>query len=181
MAKQELNLGRNWYVLHTSSGYEDAVITSLKSRIDSFDIGDKVFNIMVPSEKKAKMKNGKKTVKEEKMYPGYVFVEMIVDDNSWYVVRNTPHVTGFIGTGSTPLPVDQKDIEMILSRMETQEPQYNIDLKVGDIVKVTDGPFKNFEGKIMEVDPEKGKVKVGVSIFGRETSTEINFLQVNKL
>lgn len=181
MARQELDLGRNWYVLHTSSGYEEAVARNLQSRIEAFDLGEKVFNVLVPIEKKIKIKNGKRTVFEEKIFPAYVFVEMIVDDNSWYVVRNTPHVTGFIGAGSTPLPVDKKEIDTIFRRIKGDEPHYKIDLNQGDRVKITDGPFKDFEGKVCEVDTEKGRVKVLVGVFGRETPVDVDFLQISKI
>ncbi len=181
MAKQELDLGRNWYVLHTAAGYEEAVARNLKSRIEAFDLGDKVFDVMVPIEKKIKIKNGKRIVYEEKMFPSYVFVDMIVDDSSWYVVRNTPHVTGFIGAGSTPLPVDKKEIDIIFKRIRGDEPHYKIDLSIGDRVKIIDGPFKDFEGKVQGVDTEKGRVKVLVGVFGRETPIDVDFLQINKI
>jgi len=181
MARQELDLGRNWYVLHTSSGYEEAVARNLRSRIEAFDLGEKVFNVLVPIEKKIKIKNGKRIVIEEKIFPGYVFVDMNVDDNSWYVVRNTPHVTGFIGAGSTPLPVDKKEIDIIFRRIQGDEPHYKIDLNQGDRVKITDGPFKDFEGKVAEVDTEKGRVKVLVGVFGRETPVDVDFLQISKV
>jgi transcriptional antiterminator NusG len=136
---------------------------------------------MVPIEKKIKIKGGKRTVVEEKIYPGYVLVEMIVTDASWYVVRNTPNVTGFIGLGTTPTPVDPVEIETLKKRMGVSEPKYKIDVKSGDAVKITDGPFKDFDGKVDEVDEGKGKIKVLVSIFGRETPVELDFLQINKI
>jgi transcriptional antiterminator NusG len=136
---------------------------------------------MVPIEKKIKIKNGKRIVYEEKMFPSYVFVDMIVDDSSWYVVRNTPHVTGFIGAGSTPLPVDKKEIDIIFKRIRGDEPHYKIDLSIGDRVKIIDGPFKDFEGKVQGVDTEKGRVKVLVGVFGRETPIDVDFLQINKI
>lgn len=141
---------------------------------------DFIFDIMVPKEKKIKIKNGKRTVIEERIYPGYVLVEMVVTDASWYVVRNTPNVTGFIGLGTTPTPVDPKEIELLKKRMGMAEPKFKIEVKEGDAVKITDGPFKDFDGKIQEVNEEKGKVKVLVSIFGRETPVELDFLQVKK-
>ncbi|HOE15204.1 MAG TPA: transcription termination/antitermination protein NusG [Candidatus Paceibacterota bacterium] len=168
-------------MLHTAAGYEEAVARNLKSRIEAFDLGDKVFDVMVPIEKKIKIKNGKRIVYEEKMFPSYVFVDMIVDDSSWYVVRNTPHVTGFIGAGSTPLPVDKKEIDIIFKRIRGDEPHYKIDLSIGDRVKIIDGPFKDFEGKVQGVDTEKGRVKVLVGVFGRETPIDVDFLQINKI
>ncbi|MCX6762090.1 MAG: transcription termination/antitermination protein NusG [Candidatus Moranbacteria bacterium] len=181
MAKQSQHHGRSWYVLHTYSGYEDNVARNLKQRIESMDMQEFIFDVMVPIEKKIKIKAGKRTVIEERIYPGYVLVDMIVTDASWYVVRNTPNVTGFIGLGTTPTPVDPKEIEMLKKRMGVDEPKYKIDVKVGDVVKIIDGPFKEFDGKVNEVDEEKGRVKVLVSIFGRETPVELDFLQIHKL
>jgi len=168
-------------VLHTYSGYEDNVSRNLRQRIESMDMQDLIFDVMVPKEKKIKIKNGKRTVVEERIYPGYVLVEMIVTDASWYVVRNTPNVTGFIGLGTTPTPVDLREIEMLKKRMGVSEPKYKIDVRVGDSVKINDGPFKDFDGKIQEIDEERGRVKALVSIFGRETPVELDFLQVKKL
>ena len=181
MAKQSQHHGRSWYVLHTYSGYEDNVARNLKQRIESMDMQDFIFDVMVPVEKKIKIKSGKRTVIEERIYPGYVLVDMVVTDASWYVVRNTPNVTGFIGLGTTPTPVDPKEIEVLKKRMGVSEPKYKIDVKEGDMVKIIDGPFKEFDGKVNEVDEEKGRVKVLVSIFGRETPVELDFLQINKL
>ncbi|MEI6587984.1 MAG: transcription termination/antitermination protein NusG [Candidatus Moraniibacteriota bacterium] len=181
MAKQSQHHGRSWYVLHTYSGYEDNVSRNLKQRIESMDMQEFIFDVMVPIEKKIKIKAGKRTVIEERIYPGYVLVDMIVTDASWYVVRNTPNVTGFIGLGTTPTPVDPKEIEMLKKRMGVDEPKYKIDVKVGDMVKINDGPFKEFDGRVNDVDEEKGRVKVLVSIFGRETPVELDFLQIHKL
>ena len=168
-------------MIHTYSGYEDNVARNLKQRIESMDMQDLIFDVMVPIEKKIKIKAGKRTVIEEKIYPGYVLVEMIVTDASWYVVRNTPNVTGFIGLGTTPTPVDPAEIEMLKKRMGVAEPKYKIDVNVGDSIKVVDGPFKDFDAKVDEVDEAKGRVKVLVSIFGRETPVELDFLQIHKL
>jgi transcriptional antiterminator NusG len=181
MAKQTQHHGRAWYVIHTYSGYEDNVARNLKQRIESMDMQNLIFEVMVPKEKKIKIKGGKRTVVEEIIYPGYVLVEMVVTDASWYVVRNTPNVTGFIGLGTTPTPVDPREIESLKKRMGVEEPKYKIEVIRGDIVKISDGPFKDFEGKIDEVDEGKGKVKVLVSIFGRETPVELDFLQVKKI
>jgi transcription termination/antitermination protein NusG len=153
----------------------------MKQRIESMDMQDLIFDVMVPKEKKIKIKNGKRTVVEERIYPGYVLVEMIVTDASWYVVRNTPNVTGFIGLGTTPTPVDIREIETLKKRMGVAEPKYKIDVASGDAVKITDGPFKDFDGKVQEVDEAKGKIKVLVSIFGRETPVELDFLQIKKI
>ncbi|PIU09032.1 MAG: transcription termination/antitermination protein NusG [Candidatus Moranbacteria bacterium CG_4_8_14_3_um_filter_34_16] len=181
MARQSQHHGRSWYVLHTYSGYEDNVARNLRQRIESMDMGDLIFDIMVPIEKKIKIKAGKRTVVEERIYPGYVLVDMIVTDASWYVVRNTPNVTGFIGLGTTPTPVDPEEIKTLKKRMGVKEPKYKIDVEKGDAVKITDGPFKEFDGKVEEIDEEKGKVKVLVSIFGRETPVELDSLQINKI
>lgn len=145
------------------------------------DMQDLIFDVMVPIEKKIKIKAGKRTVVEEKIYPGYVLVNMIVTDASWYVVRNTPNVTGFIGLGTTPTPVDPREIETLKKRMGVAEPKYKIDVRLGDSVKIIDGPFKEFDGKVDEVDEEKGRIKVLVSIFGRETPVELDFLQISKI
>lgn len=180
MPKQEKQ-GRNWYVLHTYSGYEEAVARNLKQRIESMGMEDKIFNVLVPTEKKIKIKGGKRKIEEEKVYPGYVLVEMVVTDDSWYVVRNTPRVTGFIGAGTVPTPVSPDEIKGLQKRMGVEEPKYKIDVNVGDPVKIVDGPFKDFDGKIDEVDEERGRVKVLVSMFGRETPVELDFLQIKKL
>ncbi len=181
MPKQVLDQGRRWYVLHTYSGYEENVAQNLKQRIESMDMEDKIFNVMVPKEKKVKIKNGKRKIIEEKIFPGYVMVEMIVTDNSWYVVRNTPNVTGFIGTGTTPTPVSEKEIKGLQKRMGVEEPKYKIDFTENTPVQIVDGPFKNLEGKITQIDQEKGRVKVVVSMFGRETPVELDFLQIKKI
>jgi transcriptional antiterminator NusG len=181
MPKQKLPKERRWYVIHTYSGYEDAVARNLKQRIESLGMEDKIFNVLVPKEKKIKIRGGKKEVVEEKIYPGYVFVEMIVTDDSWYVVRNTPNVTGFVGSGTTPIPVSDEEMKELLKRIEVKEPQYKIEVKVGDLVKIIDGPFKDFDGKVAEVDEERGKVKVLINLFGRDTPVELDSLQVKKL
>jgi transcription termination/antitermination protein NusG len=171
---------RAWYVLHTYSGYEDNVARNLRQRIESMGMEDKIFQVVVPREKKIKVKNGKRRVIEERLFPGYVLVEMIVTEDSWYVVRNTPNVTGFVGSGTTPTPVSQDEVGRLLSRMGEEEPKYKIDVSEGDSVKITDGPFKDFEGKISEVNEAKGTVKVLVNVFGRETPVELDFLQIKK-
>lgn len=181
MAKQILNQGRRWYVLHTYSGYEENVEKNLKQRIESMDMEDKIFNILIPTEKKIKIKNGKRKVLEEKIFPGYVLVEMVVTDDSWYVVRNTPNVTGFIGTGTIPTPISDKEVKDLQKRMGVEEPKFKIDVSLGSPVRITDGPFKNLEGKITNIDEGKGKIKVLVSMFGRETPVELDFLQIKKI
>lgn len=179
--KQELNTERNWYAVHTYAGYENAVSRNLKQRIESLGMEDKIFNVIVPSEKKVKIKAGKRVTIEEKIYPGYVLVDMIVTDDSWYVVRNTPRVTGFVGAGVKPVPLDKTELDVLFKKMGAETPKHQIDLIVGDLVKIVDGPFKDFEGKVSGVDTERGKVKVFVSMFGRETAVELDFLQVAKV
>jgi transcriptional antiterminator NusG len=181
MAKQILPQEKNWYVIHTYSGYEEAVAETLKKRIETFGMQDKIFNVLVPKEKKIKIKNGKKEIVEEKIYPGYVLVEMIVTDESWYVVRNTPNVTGFIGSGVVPIPLSKEEVERIFKRIKAEEPKYKIEVSPGDLVSITSGPFKGFEGQVAEVDLEKGKIKVLVNMFGRETPVELDSLQIKKL
>jgi transcription termination/antitermination protein NusG len=181
MAKQTLDLGRRWYVLHTYSGYEENVKHNLEQRVESFDMQDKIFNVVVPKEKKIKIKNGKRTTVEEKIFPGYILVEMVVTDDSWYVVRNTPNVTGFVGSGTTPTPVDQKEVDNLMKRMQAEDPQHKIDLEKNDTVGIIDGPFKNFEGKVSAVDEERGKIKVLITMFGRETPAELDVMQVKKM
>jgi len=180
MSKQAQQ-GRRWYAIHTYSGYEDAVARNLIQRIESMGMEDKIFSVIVPKEKKIKIKHGKRQTVEDKIYPGYVLVEMTVTDDSWYVVRNTPRVTGFVGSGVTPTPLSEEEIKSLQKRMGVEEPKYKIDVAVEDAVKVTDGPFKDYDGKVAEVDEEKGRVKVLVSLFGRETPVELDFLQIKKI
>jgi transcription termination/antitermination protein NusG len=182
MSKQEHTGERHWYAIHTYSGYENAVLRNLKQRIDSLNIGDKIFNVVVPTDKKIKIKGGKRVEVEEKVYPGYVLVDMIVDDDSWYVVRNTPRVTGFVGAGVTPVPLTQKEIDYFLGNMNKDEgAKHTIDLEIGETIIINDGAFKELEGRVSEIDQERGKVKVFVSLFGRETPVELDFLQIKKM
>lgn len=172
---------RHWYAIHTYAGYEKAVERNLRQRIESMGVADKIFDVIVPTEKKIKIKAGKRVEEEEKIYPGYLLVEMIVDENSWYVVRNTPRVTGFVGSGVQPVPLDQKEIDTLFKRMRSDTVKHKIDFGVGDAVIVADGPFKDLDGKVGEVDEERGKVKVLVPMFGRETPVELDFLQVKRI
>ena len=181
MSRQNITGERHWYVIHTYAGYENAVARNLKQRIESLAMEDKIFNVVVPTEKKIKIKASKRVEEEEKIYPGYVLVEMVVTDDSWYVVRNTPRVTGFVGSGVHPVPLGKKEIDELFRRMNADTPKHNIDLEVGDQVTIVDGPFKELDGKVAEVDNERGKVKVLVSMFGRETPVELDFLQVKKI
>lgn len=181
MPKQVTTAERKWYAIHTYSGYEDNVARNLMQRVESLGFENKIFNVLVPKEKKIRIKGGKRETIEEKIYPGYVLVEMLVDDDSWYVVRNTPNVTGFIGAGTVPTPLSSAEVEELLKRAGAEEPKYKIDIAVDDRVKITDGPFKDFDGKVSEVDAEKGRIKVLITIFGRETPVELDFLQVKKI
>ena len=170
-----------WYTIHTYAGYENAVERNLKQRIESLGMESKIFDVVVPTEKKIKVKSGKRVVEEEKIYPGYILVRMIVDDDSWFVVRNTPRVTGFVGAGNTPVPMEQSEVDSLMKRMIAEVPKHHIDLVKDDQVVIADGPFKDLEGKVGEIDESRGKVKVLVSMFGRETPVELDFLQVRKL
>ncbi len=181
MAKQQSTGERHWYAIHTYSGYENAVTRNLKQRIDSLNMHDKIFSVVVPTEKKIRVKGGKRVTEEERIYPGYVLVEMIVDDESWFVVRNTPRVTGFVGSGTQPVPLTEAEYNSLMKRMSSDTVKHKVDLMAGDMVIIADGPFKDLEGKVGEVDEESGKVKVLVSMFGRETPVELDFLQVKKV
>jgi len=181
MAKQLQQGERGWYAVHTYSGYENAVMRNLKQRIESLGMQSKIFDVVVPTEKKIKVLGGKRQTVEEKIYPGYILVDMLVDDESWFVVRNTPRVTGFVGAGTTPVPLTQEELDALFRRMSTDTAKHTIDFQSGEPVIVTDGPFKDLEGRIGEIDEEKGKIKVLVSMFGRETPVELDFLQVRKI
>ncbi len=173
---------RHWYAIRTYSGYEDAVVRYLNQRVESLGMGDKIFNIIVPKERKVKIKNGKRKEIEEKIYPGYVLVDMILTDDSWYVVRNTPRVTGFVGAETTrPTPLSKDEIDILMARMSGAGTGFKIDLRRDDLVKIIDGPFKDYDAKVSEVDEEKGKIKVLVPIFGRDTVMELDSLQVQKI
>jgi transcriptional antiterminator NusG len=179
--QQQPTRDRNWYAIHTYAGYENAVLRNLKQRIESYGMEDYIFNVVVPVEKKIKIKGNKRAEVEEKVYPGYVLVDMIVTDDSWYVVRNTPRVTGFVGAGVFPVPLSKKEVDELFARMSNDTTKHAIDIEVSDVVTIVDGPFKDLEGKVEEVDSERGKVKVLVSMFGRETPVELDFLQIRKI
>lgn len=182
MISTKTEKAKHWYAVHTYSGYEDAVARYLKTRVESLAMGDKIFNIIVPKEKKIKIRNGKRIPIEEKIYPGYVLVEMIMEPDSWYAVRNTPRVTGFVGAAPTdPTPLSQTEVEELMARMGKKETKFKVDLTVGEMVRIVDGPFKDSDGKISEIDEEKGRVKVMVPIFGRDTAIELDSLQIKKL
>jgi transcriptional antiterminator NusG len=172
---------KNWYVIHTYSGYEDRVAENLRQRIETMDMADKIFDVIVPKENQIEIKNGRRRIVERRIFPGYVLVQMDVTEDSWYVVRNTPNVTGFVGSGTTPTPISPDEVRQIQKRMGVEEPKYKIDFSVGEAVNITDGPFKGFDGMVNEIDENKGKIKVLVNMFGRETPVELDSLQVKKL
>lgn len=174
-------MDKKWYVIHTYSGYENKVKANLEKRVESMNMGDKIFRIMVPMEDEVEVKNGKKKVSKRKVFPGYVLVEMVMTDDSWYVVRNTTGVTGFVGTGSKPVPLHDSEAKSLLKQMGVEEPKTKIDLELKQNVRVVSGPFENFLGIIEEIYPDKGKVKVLLSMFGRETPVELEFTQVTKV
>lgn len=173
---------RQWFAVHTYSGYEDAVARYLKQRVDSLGVNDRIFNVVVPKAKKVKIKNGKRTEVEEKLYPGYVLVEMIMSPDTWYIVRNTPRVTGFVGADSTtPSPLSKEEVDSLMAKVSGAGGGLKLDLHIGELVKIVDGPFKDSDGKVSEIDEERGRIKVLVPIFGRDTAVEIDALQVQKI
>jgi transcriptional antiterminator NusG len=169
-----------WYVIHTYSGYENKVKKNLEHRIHSMDMADKIFRVEVPTEEEIEIRNGQRQKVQRKVFPGYVLVQMIMDDDSWYVVRNTPGVTSFVGMGNTPTSLDDSEVSKILQQMEAEPSRVKMTLRVGEPVMIVDGPFTDFTGRVDEIDQAKGKVKVLVSFFGRETPVELDFLQVQK-
>jgi len=181
MTKNRYDSSRQWYAIHTYSGYEEKVAESIRQRINAVDMADKIFDVMVPKEKQIEIKNGKRKVVEKKIFQGYALVEMKLTDETWYIVRNTPGVTGFVGTSTQPTPVSDQEISKIKKRMGVEDPKHHIDFSEGEVVSITDGPFKGFDGAISEIDTQKCKVKVMVSMFGRDTSVELDALQVKKV
>jgi transcriptional antiterminator NusG len=172
---------KNWYVIHTYSGYENKVKANLERRVESMAMEDKIFRVLVPMEEEIEFKDGKKKITKKKVFPGYVLVEMIMSDDSWYVVRNTPGVTGFVGSGAKPIPLYETEVKGILHQMGIEEQRPRVDYELGESVKVTGGPFQDFAGVIDEIHPDKGKLRVLVSMFGRETPVELDFSQVEKI
>lgn len=172
---------KQWYAIHTYSGYEEKVAESIRQRADSLEMKDKIFQVLVPKEKMIEVKNGKRKVVEKRIFQGYVMVQMKMSEDAWYIVRNTPSVTGFVGSGSEPTPISQDEMEKIMKRMGKEEPKHKIDFNIGEVVNIIDGPFKGFDGAINEIDPAKGKLKVLVNMFGRETPVELDSLQVKRV
>jgi transcriptional antiterminator NusG len=181
MSNNRYDSSRQWYAIHTYSGYEEKVADSIRQRISAVDMTDKIFDVMVPKEKQIEIKNGKRKVVEKRIFQGYALVEMKLTDETWYIIRNTPGVTGFVGTGTEPTPVSDSEIVKIKKRMGVEEPKHQIDFEIDEVISITDGPFKGFDGSISEIDTQKGKIKVMVSMFGRDTSVELDALQVRKV
>jgi transcriptional antiterminator NusG len=172
---------RAWYVIHSYSGYENKVKQNLEQRIESMDMQDRIFRVVVPTEEEVEIRDGKKRTSQKRVFPGYILVEMILDDESWYAVRNTPGVTGFVGSGTTPSPLTQAEVDKILQRMEAEQPHIKVSFRVGETVRIIEGPFADFMAAVDEIHPERGKVKVLVSFFGRETPVEMDFMQVERI
>jgi transcriptional antiterminator NusG len=181
MTKNRYDDTRQWYAIHTYSGYEEKVADNIRQRINAVDMADKIFDVMVPKEKQIEIKNGKRKVVEKKIFQGYALVEMNLTDETWYIIRNTPGVTGFVGTGTEPTPVSESEIKKIKRRIGIEDPKHQIDFKIGEVISIIDGPFKGFDGAVSEIDNQKGKIKVMVSMFGRDTSVELDALQVSKV
>ncbi len=172
---------RSWYVVHSYSGYENKVKKNLEQRIETMGMQDKIFRVIVPTEEEVEIRDGQRRTSRRRVFPGYILVHMIMDDESWYVVRNTPGVTGFVGSGSKPLPLSQEEVDKILQRMETEQPRIKVSFRIGETVRIVEGPFADFMAVVDELYPERGKVRVLVSFFGRETPVEMDFLQVEKI
>jgi transcriptional antiterminator NusG len=172
---------RQWYVIHTYSGYENKVRTNLEHRVESMGVQDKIFQIVIPTEEEVEIKDGQRRTVQKKVFPGYVLVEMLLSDDSWYVVRNTPGVTGFVGSGNRPTALQDAEVKAILKQMKMEAPKVKVSFSKGERVKVVDGPFVDFLGVVDEINPERGKVRVLVSMFGRETPVELDFLQVSRI
>ncbi len=179
-----MDMEKNWYVVHTYSGYENKVKANLEKRVETMGMSDKIFRVIIPEEEETDFKEGKKKVVMRKTFPGYVLVEIIMTDDSWYVVRNTPGVTGFIGSsggGAKPTPLLPEEVEFILKQMGVNERKTEMDIELGEMVQVLEGPFAHFQGKVEEIDEDKGKLKVTVDMFGRETKMELDYSQIEKL
>jgi len=178
--EEELPEGMAWYVIHCYSGYENKVKRNLENRIESMAMQDYIFQVVVPSEEEIELRDGKRRRVERRIFPGYILVQMLMTDDSWYVVRNTPGVTGFVGSGNKPTPLRQEEVDKIMKRMEAETPKVRVSFRVGETVRIIDGPFADFMGTVDEINTDKGKVKVLVSFFGRETPVQLDFLQVEK-
>lgn len=177
----EIDDGRAWYVIHSYSGYENKVKKNLEHRIESMGMQDQIFQVVVPTEEEIELKDGQRRTTERRVFPGYILVQMIINDDSWYMVRNTPGVTGFVGSGTKPIPLRPEEVEKIMKRMEAEAPRIKVSFRPGQKVRIVEGPFEDFMGTVDEVNMEKGKVRILVSFFGRETPVELDFLQVEKI
>jgi transcriptional antiterminator NusG len=175
----EIPQGR-WYVLHTYSGYENKVMRSIEHRIEALDLGDRVYEVVVPTQDEIEIRNSQRHTVQRKVFPGYVLVRMEMDDDTWYALRNTPGVTGFVNVNNKPVPLSEAEVQAILKGMTAEAPKVKISFQLGDTVRITDGPFADFRGEIDEINQEKGKIKVLVSFFGRETPVELDFLQAER-
>ena len=178
---EEAQEGRNWFVVHSYSGYENKVKKNLEHRIESLGMQDKIFQVVVPTEEEIELKDGQRRTVERRIFPGYILVDMLMDEDSWYVVRNTPGVTGFVGSVRRPTPLRKRDVDRILKRMRAETPRVKVTFLHGQKVRIADGPFEDFVGSVDEIYPDKGKVRILVSFFGRETPVELDFLQVEKI
>jgi transcriptional antiterminator NusG len=181
MAKNRYDGTKQWYAIHTYAGYEEQAAEQIRQRIAGVDMADKIFDVIVPREKTIVIKNGKKKTVDQLIFQGYIMVQMKLDDEAWFIIRNTPGVTGFVGSGTEPTPVSEKEIKAIKKRMGAEEAKHEIDFQIGEVVNVIDGPFKGFDGTVDSIDPIKGKIKVLVSMFGRDTSVELDDLQIKKI
>jgi transcriptional antiterminator NusG len=181
LEEEEREEGRNWYVIHSYSGYENKVKKNLEHRIESLGMQNKIFEVVVPTEEEIELKDGQRRTVERRIFPGYILVDMIMDEDSWYVVRNTPGVTGFVGSVRRPTPLRKRDVNKILKRMSAETPRVTVTFRSGQKVRICDGPFEDFVGAVEEIYPDKGKVRILVSFFGRETPVELDFLQIEKI
>ena len=178
---QQIPEEARWYVVHSYSGYENKVKKNLEHRIESMDMQGKIFQVIVPTEEEIELKDGQRRVVERRVFPGYVLVQMIMDEQSWYVVRNTPNVTGFVGMGNKPTPLPDEEVKRILRRLESEEPKIKVDFKIGQKVRIVEGAFAEFTGVVQELYPDKGRARVMVSFFNRETPVDVDFLQLEKV
>lgn len=171
---------RHWYVVHCYSGYEKKVRQAIEQRTETMGMRDRIFDVIIPTEEEIEIKDGKRRPVERRVFPGYILVEMILDEDSWYVVRNTPGVTGFVGMGNEPTPLDQEEVQKIMARMDNEKPVFKVNFKIGDTVRISSGPFNEFPGKVSAIDFDRAKVRVMVEFFGRETPVELDFTEVKK-
>jgi len=181
MARQASDGSRNWYAIHTYAGYENAVVRNIKQRVESLGMGELIFDALAPTEKTIKVKGGKRVEEEERIFPGYILVDMVVTDESWYVIRNTPRVTGFVGTGVNPVPVTDAEMLDVVNKMKEDTTKHESVFAVNEPIVIVDGPFKDTEGKVLSFDQDSGKMKVSVAMFGRETELELDVLQVKRI